>query len=69
MTLPLPNPAWNTLERALWYTDRLVEAGVPTDAFQGANVRELADLYRAHYEPLERERDARLIRLLRETAL
>jgi hypothetical protein len=68
MTLPLPSPSLNTLERALWYTDRLIEAGTPYDVIKDADVRELADMYRAAYEPVVAlEREQRL-RLLRETA-
>ncbi len=69
MTLPLPNPALNVLERALWYIDRLVEAGVPMDAFHGADVRELADMYRRTYLPVIALETAQTLRVLRETRI
>lgn len=66
--LPMPNPAMNSLERALWYIDRLIEAGVPLEIIQGADVRELAAMYRATYQPIVQLQVAELTRVLRETA-
>ena len=65
VTPPMPNPAMNVLERWLWFADRLEEGGVLYDP--RSDVRELAALYRKAYGPLEQDRQARLLRLFRET--